>query len=260
MVIGQEILCNKIASTTMDSFPRTLMLIGEYGSGKHLLAGEISDHLKLQTRELTDELSLELIDEIYSRTDPIVYIINTDCISIKEQNMILKFIEEPLKNAYIILLTESGANILPTIFNRCQQWRLTPYQFDYLKTFTDNANILRLATTPGQILDFMHSDFEALFDLANKIANKIGVANLPNTLTINDKLTSKDERNKIPIRLLIKALQITFRDLCVSTANKAYIFAYKRTAKLAADSKIRNIDLKYLIDKYLIELREIMKG
>ena len=260
MVIGQELICKKIESTTVDSFPRTLMLIGDYGSGKHLLCTEISKHLNMQIRDLTDEISLEVIDELYIRTDPFIYIIDIDKVSIKEQNMILKFIEDPLKNSYIIILTEAGANVLATIFNRCQQWRLHAYSKEYLNTFTDNENILRLATTPGQILDFINSDFESLFELANKIVSKIGAANLPNALTITNKVTTKDEKGKIPAKLLIKALVVCFRDACVNINNKNYIDAYKRTAKLAADSKIRNIDLKYLLDRYIIEVREIMRG
>ena len=260
MVIGQEYICSKIESTTVDSFPRTLMLIGEYGSGKHLIAEEIKNHLSMPIRDLTDELSLEIIDEIYTRSDPYLYIIDIDSISVKEQNMILKFIEEPLKNSYILILTEAGSNVLPTIFNRCQQWRLAAYSIDYLRTFTDNPDILRLAKTPGQILDFINTDFEALFELSNKIVEKVGSANLPNVLTITTKITTKDEKGKIPAKLLIKALIVSFRDYCIRNSDLRYIKAYKRTAKLSADSKIRNIDLKYLIDKYLIDIRDIIRS
>lgn len=260
MVIGQEIICNKIESTTLSTFPRTLMLIGDYGSGKHLLCDEIAKHLNISIRDLTKEISQEVIDEIYNRTDPMLYIIDIDKISIKEQNMILKFTEEPLKNSYIIILTEAGSNILQTIFNRCQQWRLVAYNLDYLKTFTSNENILRLASTPGQIKDFLNNDFESLFELAIKIVDKIASANLPNTLTITNKITTKDEKGKIPAKLLIKALIISFRDYWIKLKDLRYLIAYKRTAKLSADSKIRNVDLKYLFDKYLIEVREIMRG
>lgn len=260
MVIGQEILCNKIEATTVDSFPRTLMLIGDYGAGKHLLCNEIANHLKMNSRDLTADISLEVIEEIYNRADPFLYIINIDEISVKEQNMILKFIEEPLKNSYIIILTEAGSNVLPTIFNRCQQWRLSPYTYEYLSTFTQDKNILRIATTPGQIIDFINNDFNAIFELATKIVDKIAAANLPNTLTITNKITTKDEKGKIPAKLLIKALVITFRDAFLSSNNRNYLNAYKRTHKLASDSKIRNVDLKYLFDKYLIEVREIMRG
>ena len=260
MVIGQELICNKIYTTTLDSFPRTLMLIGDCGSGKHLICTEISQHLSLQQRDLTAEISLDIIDELYNRTDPFLYIIDIDKLSIKEQNMILKFIEEPLKNSFIVILTEAGANVLATIFNRCQQWRLQSYNKEYLKTFTDNANILRLATTPGQILDFINCDFESLFELADKIVSKIGAANLPNALTITNKITVKDEKGKIPANLLIKALIATFRDACIENCNSSLISAYKRTQKLSCDSKIKNVDLKYLFDKYIIEIREIMRG
>lgn len=259
MVIGQELICNKIESTTLDTFPRTVMLIGEYGSGKHLLCSEISKHLNLAIRDLTGEISFEVINEIYQRSEPAIYIIDIDKVSIKEQNTILKFIEEPLKNAYVIILTETGANVLATIFNRCQRWSLLPYSIEYLATFTDNQNILRMATTPGQIKDFLNCDFDELFELATKIVNKIGVANLPNALTITNKLTSKNEKGKVDAKLLIKALIISFRDAWCINSQPEYLLAYKRTLRLAADSKVRNVDMKYLFDRYLLEVREIMR-
>ena len=259
MVIGQELICDKIYKSNLDTFPRTLMLIGEHGGGKHLIISEIAHQLNLEVRDISEELSIDLIDEIYQRTDPYLYIINLDILLIKQQNMILKLIEEPLKNSYMVLITEAGSNVLPTIFNRCQKWELSPYSKEYLATFTDNQLILKLANTPGQILEFLNSDLDELFELADKITTKIGVANLPNVLTISSKITTKDEKGKVPAKLLIKALVVNFRDACFNNATVNYIDAYKRTQKLAADSKIKNIDLKYLLERYLVDIREIMR-
>ena len=259
MINGQELLCSKIEHSTLDTFPRTLMLIGPKGSGKHMLCTEVSNHFGLPAIELTDNISLEVIDEIYLQAEPFVYIIDLDKISIKEQNMLLKFLEEPLSNAFIILLSEAGANVLKTVFNRCQQWRLAPYSIDFLSVFTDNEQILSLATTPGQILDFLHSDFNQIFELADKITLKISAANLPNALTITNKLGFKDERDKINPHLLIKALLISFNNQWKLTGNRVFLNGYKRTMQLSIDSKIRNVDMKYLIDRYIIELREIMR-
>ena len=110
------------------------------------------------------------------------------------------------------------------------------------------------------MVDFINCDFEALFELADKIVSKIGSANLANALTITNKITVKDEKGKIPAKLLVKALVATFRDAYVQNCNSSLLSAYKRTQKLSADSKIKNIDFKYLFDKYIIEIRELMRG
>ena len=104
MIKGQEKICNRIDSLTLDQFPRSLMLVGAKGSGKHLLVDYISHKFNLTTIDITTTLDQESIEELYNRAEPYLYIIRTNQISVKEENAILKFLEEPLKNSYIILL------------------------------------------------------------------------------------------------------------------------------------------------------------
>lgn len=46
----------------------------------------------------------------------------------KESNILLKLLEEPPGHAYIILVTEDPAAMLPTVLSRTQQFRLRPLQ------------------------------------------------------------------------------------------------------------------------------------
>lgn len=260
MIIGQEILCNRIDSyVNLDKFPRTLMLIGALGSGKHLLCEYIANKFNLQQIDITEIISLETIEEISERVEPYLYIIEINKLSIKEQNIILKFLEEPLANSIIMLLAETVGDILDTVKNRCQQWYLQNYTIEYLREFSDNDQILKICNTPGQIKQLVENNFEEIFDLANKVIDKIAVANLPNVLTIPNKLGFKNERGKIDPRLFISVLLSCFRDAAISSNNRNLIDAYKLTCELSNNSKIRNIDLKYLMDKYLIEVRELMR-
>ena len=119
MIRGQEILCNRIDSyINLDKFPRTLMLIGASGSGKHLLCEYIANKFSLQQIDITEIISLETIEEISQRVEPYLYIIEINKLSIKEQNIILKFLEEPLANSIIVLLAEIVGDILDTVKNR----------------------------------------------------------------------------------------------------------------------------------------------
>ena len=116
---GQETILNRISRLNLDTFPRTLMLLGESGSGKHSIVNIIQNTFNLRSEDITEKISLDLLDEIYRRVEPYIYIISINSISIKEENTILKFLEEPLKNSYIILLADCKDGILPTILNRC---------------------------------------------------------------------------------------------------------------------------------------------
>lgn len=260
MIKGQELLCSRIDSyINLDKFPRTLMLIGAPGSGKHLLCEYIANKFNLQQIDITEIISLETIEEISERVEPYLYRIEINKLSIKEQNIILKFLEEPLANSIIVLLADTVGDILDTVKNRCQQWYLQNYTIEYLREFSDNEQILKICTTPGQIKQLVENNFEEIFELANKVVDKIAIANLPNVLTIPNKLGFKNERGKIDPRLFISVLLSCFRDAAISSNNRNLIDAYKLTCELSSNSRIKNIDLKYLMDKYLIEVREIMR-
>ena len=47
MILGQEKICAKIDALTLDSFPRSLMLVGAKGSGKHLITEYVSKKFNL---------------------------------------------------------------------------------------------------------------------------------------------------------------------------------------------------------------------
>ena len=177
MVQGQEKICNLIDKSTLDTFPRTLMLVGPQGGGKHLICKYIAEKFNLQMMDITDSLDLETIDNIYQRVEPYLYIILANSISVKEENTILKFLEEPLKNSYIILLAETDMGILQTILNRCQIWHLQNYKREFLAQFltedADNAEyILELAQTPGQVQQLTSTNFVEMIELVDKILNK----------------------------------------------------------------------------------------
>lgn len=262
MVTGQEKICNRIASLTIDSFPRSLMLVGPRGSGKHLLCTEIAQKFKLLTRDITKELTLENIEEMYNRVEPYLYVISINSISVKEENTILKFLEEPLKNAFIVLIAETDNGILQTILNRCQIWYLQPYKKEFLSTFLTNSNerILLIADTPGQVQELTAINLDEAVGLADKLITKIHMASVSNTLTLVSKVGFKETDNKINIQLFVKILLYRFLELSKSTNNNLLVRGYSLTSELSKNLNIKNLDQKLLFEKYLIELRSCMRG
>ena len=102
MILGQEKICNQIDKLTLDSFPRSLMLVGPKGAGKHLIVDYVSKKFNLQVIDITTTLDQESIEDLYNRVEPYLYIIRANELTVKEENTILKFLEEPLKNSYIV--------------------------------------------------------------------------------------------------------------------------------------------------------------
>ncbi len=262
MITGQERICNLIDRLNLDTFPRSLMLVGPIGSGKHLICDYIASKFNLTIFDITKELELETIEEIYQRVQPYLYLIKINELSVKEENLILKFLEEPLKNSYIILLAETDLGILPTVLNRCQLWYLQNYKKEFLQTFltVDNPLILDIAVTPGQVKNLCSSPFNEMVELADKIIDKIEIASLPNTLTLSNKLAWKDEKDKYEVRvfLLILLSRITIKWKFINDLR--YVSAYQLTYQLHQNMLIKNVDGKALFEQYLINLRTLMRG
>lgn len=266
MLAGQYKINEYINNLTLDNCPRSLMLIGEYGCGKHLCSSLIADKLKLELVDITDSLDHETITSIYLSSTPHVYEIDCSKITIKEQNIILKFLEEPLKNSYIILLAQNTLNILPTISNRCQQWIFAHYDIDVLDSFVCDSNkqyieyIYSLASTPGQIIDLEGVDILNIFDLAMLICEKIHVASLPNTLTLSNKIAFKQERDKVNFRYLTKALLTILANKITEDETSKSLDMYMSTINYSQKQDIPNIDQKYIFDNYIIDLWSKSRG
>ena len=271
IIKGQDKICNLINSLTLDTFPRTLMLVGPQGSGKHMLAKLISNHLNLQMLDITEQLDLETIDEIYNRVEPYLYIIEANKLSVKEENVILKFLEEPLKNSYIVLLAETDMGLLQTIINRCVIWHLQNYNKATLMEFVpniDNINpyLFDIATTPGQIQTLSSIDLNAYVELADKIITKINIASLANTLTLTNKIDFKAdsaincEKDKLQVRLFVQILLSRFSAACKQNSNIKLIQGYTLTSELNKQLYVKNLDTKALFDRYLVQLRNLMRG
>lgn len=261
MISGQSKIGNKIYSLTLDTFPRTLLLEGKKGSGRRSIIKEISNKLNLEINDISNQLSNETIDDIACSVKPSIYFINTESITVKNENVILKFLEEPLKNSFIILICEDSNQLIPTIKNRCQVWKLEEYTKEFLNTFiepkydaTMRREILEFCETPGQIIEYQILPINDMSEYATKIFTCISSANIANVLNISNAIAYKNEKDKFDFNLFCKILTKTacklFRE------NKISVDAYMLTQKLNHNRTIFNIDKKYLFEKYLINLKE----
>lgn len=264
-MVGQDKLINQINELSIDTFPQSIILNGFHGCGKHSLINYISNKFNLRVIDITDMINKDILFEIYSKIESCIYIIDIDTLSIKVQNAILKFIEEPPINAFIIFITEHKNNIIPTILNRCQLWSFEPYPKQLLQTFIKNDNnsiLIDLFNTPGDIL-FYESQIDVIYnmmEMCNKIIDKIYNASIPNTLTISDKLYYKEPiKDKWDYNCFITVLLFKIKQrLLMSYTNKLFNL-YVITSKLLQDSNIPHIDKKKLFDNYLLSTKCIMK-
>ena len=262
MLKYQDQLLSHIDSMTPATFPRSVMFIGENGCGKHTLCTYLSNKFNIQLFDITDKISLELITEIALQGTEGFYLINLTDITIKEQNVILKFLEEPPASAYIIVLAEYANQVIPTVMNRCEVYEFGKYTPEQLQTFLDDnskVDIIRYCTTPGDVLKFEHTDI----DLVQKTCDTF-LAFLPEAPTAaalysyTNKLAFDDELNKIDVLLFLRCFLITLHSKILSGAP---LYAeYKLTSELLKSYNIPNIKKLPLWENYVIELQRTLRS
>lgn len=269
-MLGQNKILSKIDNLTLDIMPHSLLILGDKGSGRHTIFNMIVDKLCLPWFDITEKISQDTIDEIYLKVEPIIYLIDINNITVKESNMILKLVEEPLNNAYIVFIGRSRTNVIPTILNRCQLWEMEKYSEEELKYFmavlydnyVDYLYLIDFCTTPGQLLHIKQSGTDVIRQMnsmAEKIIDYIGKANFANTLTISDKIAFKNEQDKWDYDIFIKVLHKAIKHRMIETYSIQLEKMFIATSQLLKDTEIPHIDRKYLFEDYLCHCKYIMR-
>ena len=262
-IIGQKQLLEKI--NNMNVLPHSFSLIGNVGSGKHIIANYINDKFfNLPHLDITEHHEEEDLDNIYRYPQKRLYILDINKITQKEQNKLLKFIEEPFENIYVCLLVTDKNLLLPTIKNRIISYSLDEYTKEELICFkslkeidVDTKYILTVLKTPGDLLKIKSNnvDLNKIEELCDKIVTKMTKASFPNTLSIIDKINFKDEYDKFDLDFFLRILTQKYFDSYIDKReNDSYNYFMKiveTKKKITQDSRL---DKKKLITSLLIDI------
>ena len=264
-MIGQKKLLDKISNIdSLDKISKSIIIQGNKGSGRHTFIKELFGKFSLEILDVDFELS---VDDIYSTSIPKVYLIDIDKLGEERrierfQNTILKFLEEPPMFAWVVIITEDIESLLYTIRNRCQIYKILPYSLEelreisalYNKNYTDT--VLKILKTPGNIITKDISQLNDIFDLARNIVKSIGNATPANALSIRDKFIRDENQLDLDvfINIILDEFYIAYREY---NYDEKYFEAYLLTTKFKKDLRVIGINKKYIIDNYLISLKDI---
>ena len=174
-------------------------MVGEFGSGRHLICSYLSEKYNIPAMEITNNINFDTITDMMQAINVYIYIVNLSKISEREQNLLLKILEEPPKSCKFILLCEPNTNVLPTIRNRCTVIYLNRYKRADLEQFITNEmsdTILEYATTPGQILTYTALHIDETIKLSGLIIDKITVASPSNILKNSLRFDFRTDKQK----------------------------------------------------------------
>lgn len=264
-MIHQDKIIDNIDLTlsNLHDFTKTNIIIGEEGSGRKTLVGYIANNLSIDIVDITETISLETINSIYLSTEKHAYVIDANKLTEKEQNTILKFIEEPPVSAYIFIVCENETDVLPTIYNRCNVIHLHPYTTEELKDICKfygvNAEdeLLRIFRTPGKLLRISKLQNLDSYKMASqKVVQSIKRASYVNAL----KLTSwfvPGKNNKEPtfdINIFIQFMKYYINEH-VKKGNNEYYNFISVLLKYEKDLNNKYYNKKFLLDRLFYDLR-----
>lgn len=263
-MIGQRKLQEKLNTVTIDSFPKSLILQGESGCGKHLFCSLLEQKfVDYPFIYVGGKITYEFVEDVYLSLTPSFYIIDGNKLNDREQNILLKVFEEPPKNAWVIILTTTSAKIIPTILGRAVVWVFEPYTKEELKQFLgeNDESLLEFVTTPGQTLGLTKTDINEINKLCNLIVDKIGVASVSNTLSLSNRFkfnnSKKSNVDGIEFSVFFKMLRATLVDRIKSDIHIEYVDMYKLTNEVLYELSVPNVNDRMLFENYLLRLKYI---
>ena len=256
----------KLNNSTYDTFPNSLILVGETGCGKHTLCEEIhSKYCECNMIYVNDKINYDFVENCYLDVVPTFYVIDADRLTVKEQNVILKLFEEPPQQIKIILIVSNLGWLLNTITNRATVWEFDKYSDEELYQFlSDNDDtVLKYARTPGQVKTMSSDKLHKMVDLAQLMIDKIDKAYVPNVLSIGDKFDFKElSDDKFNVNIFIKVLKrVIVHNMeteRLMDAKHNLVGAYFVTCDYYNNLHIQNLNKKYSFDKFLLDFKKVI--
>jgi replication-associated recombination protein RarA len=261
-IIGQPKLMSIIDSYTISTLPKALMFIGPAGCGKHMVAKYITERLELDYVEIEESVSSTDIEDFLYRTINTLYVIDLTRFSEKQQNTVLKAVEEPSKSAYFVLTACSEACVLNTVLNRCIKYTFEPYtkqEVEQITGTTINEYAFTIFKTPGKLLNMTDSSFNNIITLADSLVKNIHSAKYSNALVISTKINYKDLYNKVDFNLFFDAVEyLALEDFKANGTQRSFTI-FKITNQFKQYATQSNLIKETLMLNYLTTLWEAVQ-
>jgi DNA polymerase III gamma/tau subunit len=190
-------------------------------------------------------------------------VIDLNKFSEKQQNQFLKFIEEPSKSVYIVLIANSEVNVLNTVLNRCTKHYFEPYTKEEVELITNttvNDLAFKIFKTPGKLKMLTEKSFTDTLTMATTIVAGQRPANYAQFLALITQVNFKDLYDKVDLQLLLDAVEyLAFNDF-VQNRSKQSGRILELTTQFRQHAVQSTFIKEMLMVNYLLHVWEISNG
>ena len=262
-IIGQKNLLHKLHTQPV---PHFFILWGDKGSGKYMVSKQIAEHNNFNYVKVENNVDgiRQLIELTTALSTSTLFYIKGDTLTIQAQNALLKLAEEPPAKAYIMIGVRNIDNLLATIRSRAKTLIMDNYSYNELEDIFDLYQIedaprdilCSVATTPGQMLDYMSNDFNGMYNYAVKVYKNILRVSTGNSFKIGNELAFKDKDKGYPVELFLEL----FKQVVI---NKQEFDSYvdhkmiEYTSIALKDMRIRGANKPLIFDIWVLNIRTL---
>lgn len=262
-IIGQRDLLDKLQAQPL---PHFFILWGDKGSGKYLISKQIAATNNYNYVQVTNNVDgiRQLIELTTALSTPTLFYIKGDSLTIQAQNALLKLAEEPPTKAYIMISVRNIDNLLATIRSRAKTLVMNNYSYNELSDVFDLYKIdnvprdiiCSLATTPGQMLDYVNNDFNEMYNYAVKVYENILRVSTGNSFKIGTKLAFKEKDKGFPVELFLGL----FKEIVLNKRKYSSYIDHKMiefTSIALKDMRIRGANKQLIFDIFILNIRTL---
>jgi len=270
-MIGQKQLLQQIDRwVAIGDLPRFLIITGNKGSGKMLLAQKIAKRMGAfyVPCELGVDAVREVVENCYKCDGTTIYtFLNADKMSAQAKNALLKITEEPPRSAHFILTLQDPNATLETLRSRSVALAMEPYTEAELREYMDNTvneTILKIASTPGEVNDLRNIKVDDFFSFCEKVLDNIATVTGVNAFKIAQSLKFKEEDEGHDPILFMRCISA----ICFQRAKNASSAPYVRmnfnlllaTATCIRDLQLTGVKKESTVDCWILKVRDIIQG
>lgn len=270
-MIGQKNLIQNIDMLlSQEVLPRFILLSGDRGSGRKLIASSIAQKIgghSIKCGISVDEIR-NMVDLVNCTTDKMVVIIaDADDMSVAAKNVLLKVTEEPPNNTVFVMTVEDEYFMPDTLRSRATLLRMDTYSPDEIVEIAMNIYehlspqevdiVINICRTPGEVIGLVKSGVIEFWEYMIKVIDNIDTVSVANSFKIAQKVALKPDAEGYNLKLFWRAFMILCTEQMTFNLEHRVKFAMwvKITSTYMQMLRTKGVNMQMVFDSWMLDIR-----